>query len=75
MLLELVESNFIKYSLPEEITVALPLVLIDSSSKPKDESRPIASTPSLKSVRVSASEILEPPSPERITIVSEPPPL
>ena len=75
MLLELVESNFIKYSLPEEITVALPLVLIDRSSKPKDVSRPIASTPSLKSVRVSASEILEPPSPERITITSSPAPL
>ena len=33
---------------------------------------PIRSVPSVKSVIVSASLILEPPSPERITIVSEP---
>ena len=74
-MLELKDSNFIKYSLPAEIIVSLPLAAIVKSEKPNDESRPIASTPSLKSARVSASLILEPPSPERITITSEPVPL
>ena len=56
------------------ITVSLSICIIVRSSK-VIVSNPIESVPSVKSETVSASVIVEPPSPERITIVSEPAPL
>ena len=56
---------------PSLITVSLPTCAIVRAPK-VIVSNPIESVPSVKSATVSPALSVEPPSPERITIVSEP---
>ena len=60
------EPSLITVSLPTWAIVRAPKVIV---------SNPIESVPSVKSETISPALWVEPPSPERITIVSEPLPL